>query len=611
MGLAIQDLRFAFRTLLRNRTFSVVAILSIALGIAVNATVFSWVDAVLLRPIGGVERGGDLIVIKSLAANGQRIDSSYLDFRDLREQATSLSGIVAFRQHGFFLGDPPHMDRVWGQMVSGNYFDVLGVKPVLGRTFTRDEQTHRPGAAPVAVIGERLWRSRFQSNPGVAGITVRLNRHPFQIIGVVPESFKGTVPGLQFDLWVPITMQGQLTGDWNWLDDRNARPLALMARLKPEVPLERANAEVSGIAKRLEQEYPKTNRGIGAVALSIEHSPDGAQSVLGPLLKIQLGVAGLVLLIVCANVGNLLLSRATSRQREFGIRLSMGASRGRLVQQLLTESLLLSLAGGVAASLVTGLMADSLHLLMPRTELPARIETRFDTASLLFTAALCCITTVLCGLAPALRFSRTDPQDALRQGARGNTSGPRSLRLRGFLVMAEVSLASLALIGAGLFVKSFYQARRVNPGFDADRVLLAGIDLSSTGCVKEQCVAHVERLRERLAQLSGVEAVSASDHVPLSFDRGAWEGLDIEGYVPRTAENMKIYRSLVSPGYFDTLGIRLVDGRDFDRRDDGSSQPVAIVNETFVKRFFAGGPAVGRKIKGWGGMDHHHWNRKR
>jgi predicted permease len=600
MGHVIADLRFAFRTLSRNKGFSAVAILSIALGMAVNATVFSWMDALLLRPINGVERGSDLIVIKSLAANGQYIDSSYLDFRDLRDQTPSLAGVIAFRQHGFLLGDPPQMDRVWGEMVSGNYFDVLGVKPVLGRTFARDEQSERPGASPVAVISERLWRSRFQSNPGAAGLTVRLNRHAFQIVGVVPESFRGTMPGLQFDIWVPITMQGQLTGDWDWLEDRNARPLALMARLKPGGGVEQAEAEVSAVAKRLAQEYPNSNRGVGAAAMSIADSPDGAQSVLGPVVKILLGVSGLVLLIVCANIGNLLLSRATARQKEFGVRLSIGATRGRLIQQLLTESVVLCLLGGVVGFMASGPMATSLSLLLPATDLPAGVDIRFDTLSMVFTAGLCLLTAVLCGLAPSVRFSRTDPQEALRQGARGTTSGPRSLRMRGLMVTGEVSLALVALAGAGLFLKSFHEARRVNPGFDADRVLLAGIDLSSAGCAQGECLAQVERLRERLAQVPGATSASVADRLPLGFDLGAWEGLDVEGYVPRTAENMKIYRCLVGPGYLDVLGIGLAEGRDFDRRDSDASQPVAIVNETFAKRFFGGGPAIGRKIKGWG-----------
>jgi predicted permease len=325
------------------------------------------------------------------------------------------------------------------------------------------------------------------------------------------------------------------------------------------------------------------------------------QKVLGKLLKVLLAVGAAVLLIVCANVSNLLLARATARQKEFGIRLSLGATRMRLLRQLFTEALVLALAGGAVGLLAASWMTHGIELLLPATDLPvANMTSGFDSVGLLFTIALCLGTTILCGLAPAWLVSRRKAQDVLRETGRGVSAGVRARALRGALVVSEISLALIALIGSGLFIQSFENAKTANPGFQPDHVLLAGFDLSQSRYSAEQSVTLLRRLRDHLLQVPGIQSASMCEDVPLGFSAGSWEELNIQGYAPRQGENMKLYRNVVSPGYFATLQIPLVDGRDFTDRDDRQMNRVAIVNETFVKRFLAGGPALGHKFHGFG-----------
>jgi predicted permease len=601
MGSFLQDLQYALRTLLKRPAFTVVAVGSLALGIGVNATVFSWVERILLNQMPGVPNGRELVSIKTVATNGDLLDSSFLDFRDFRDQAKTLSGVIAFKQRPLYLGDPPHVERVWSEMVSGNFFDVLKVKPVLGRTFSTEEQAERPGGSPVAVISETLWRRRFQADPNIVGRVIKLNQKAFTIIGVTPAVFPGTVNGLNFDLWVPLMMHAELTGSWNWLDDRNSRPLVLMARVAPGADLKQADTEVRAIAQHLEAAYPNTNRNIGAQVLAMADAPEGVQSVLGKLLKVLLAIGAAVLLIVCANVSNLLLARATARQKEFGIRLSLGATRARLLRQLFTEALVLALAGGALGLLAATWMTRGIEVLVPATDLPiANMASGLNSLGFLFTLALCLGTTILCGLAPAWQTFRRKAQDVLRESGRGVSAGVRSRALGGALVVSEMSLALIALIGSGLFIRSFENAKTANPGFKPEHVLLAGYDLSQSRYPLEKSLTVLRRLRDHLLTVPGVQNASMCEDVPLGFSNGSWEEVDVHGYVPRRGENMKLYRNVVSPGYFATLEIPLIAGRDFNERDDRRTDRVAIVNETFVKRFLAGGFALGHKFKGFG-----------
>ena len=332
----IEDARFAVRTFVKHPVFAFIAVASLALGIAINATVFSWMQRIVLQPLPGVRDGSQMVALKTVAPDGTLIDSSYPDFRDFAGQSHTLSGVVAFRPRPLYLGDAPQIERVWSEMVSDDFFDVLGVTPILGRTFSAGSAS----SAPSAVISERLWHRRFQSAPDIIGKAIKLNQEAVVVLGVVTDRFDGTYPGLSFDLWVPLSIQAQLTGSWNWLADRDSRPLALMGRLRPDYRISEARAELKGIAQRLASTYPEDRR-LTADVIPIADSPDGVQKILGRLVRVLLVVAMAVLLIVCANVSNLLLSRTLSRQKEFGIRLSLGATRIRIARQLFTEVLVL------------------------------------------------------------------------------------------------------------------------------------------------------------------------------------------------------------------------------------------------------------------------------
>ena len=595
-----QDLRYAARMLGKNPGFAAVVVLSLALGIGANATAFGWIESVLLNPLQGVEHGDRMVSIETVTQSGETIDSSYYDYRDYRDQAKSLDGAAAFKDRPLSLGDEKSAERVWGLMVSGNYFQFLGLRPAAGRFFSTEEQDEKPNAHPVAVLSAGLWRSRFNSDPKISGKRIKLNRQEFTIVGVAPEGFQGTIVGLAFDIYVPLRMYTQLTGGGNWLDDRGSRPLPILARLKPGVRVEEARAEIQTIAAQNAKAFPDTNQGLSATAVPLAQGRYGAQSRLATLLHILMAAGGVVLLIVCANVANLLLARGTSRQREMSVRLALGASRGRLIRQLLTESLLLAVLGGGAGVLLAMWMGDSLGLLMPVTGLPIAKLARLDRTVLFFTVLLSIGAGLVFGLVPAMQSVKRGLHESLQEGGRSATASGKSRRIRGLLVVSEVGLALVALVCAGLFIQSFEKAKESDTGFDPHNVLLVGLQLSTSGYDRQQGLDFLRRGQQRIAALPGVKAASYAEDVPLGFSMGSWETLEVEGYVPPPSESMKIYRNLVAPGYFSTMRTPFVAGRDFTEQDDRNSPWVAIVNEAFVKRFLGGREAIGRKFNTWG-----------
>ena len=595
-----QDLKYAARMMVKNPGFAAVVVLSLALGIGANTTAFGWIEAVLRNPLPGVQGGDRLVSVETVTPSGETIDSSYLDYRDYRDKARTLDGAISFKDRPLSLGDEKSAERVWGLMVSGNYFQFLGLRPAAGRFFSAEEQEEKSNAHPVAVLSEGLWKSRFNSDPKISGRTIKLNRQQFTIIGVAPAGFHGTIVGLTFDIYVPLEMYPQLTGGGNWLDDRGSRPLPILARLKPGVHVEEARAEIQTIAAQNAGAFADTNQGLSATVVPLAQGRYGAQGRLAPLLHILMAAGGVVLLIVCANVANLLLARAATRQRELSVRLALGASRGRLVRQLLTESLLLAALGAGGGILLAMWMGDSLALLLPVTGLPVANFARLDQSVLLFTVLLAVAAGVVFGLVPALHAVKRGLHDSLKEGGRGSTTGAKSRRLRGLLVVSEVGLALVALVGAGLFVKSFERARASDTGFDPHNVLLVGLQLSTSGYDGQQGINFLRQAQERIARLPGVKEVSYAEDVPLGLSMGSWETLNVYGYVPRSSDSMKIYRNLVGPGYFDVMRIPLVAGRDFTGQDDKQSSPVTIVNEAFVRRFLAGREPLGRKFDTWG-----------
>ena len=600
MDTMIQDIRYAVRMLRKAPGATAVALVSLAIGISVNTTVFSWVRSVLLNPLPGVAAPGRLVTLETVTPSGEMIDTSYPDFRDYRDRARLLEGVIAFKERPLGMGEDARSERVWALMVSGNYFDVLGVRPELGRFFKGAEQGDVFDAAPVAILGHALWVSRFNADPAVIGRTIRLNRRRLTIVGVAPASFYGTISGLRFDLYVPLTEQAALTGGGQWLEDRGSRPLYLFARLKPGVSLDQGRAEVRGIAASIAAEHGDTNQGISATLLPMSEARRGVQKELGALLRILFALGGLVLLIVCANLTNLQLARATTRQREIAVRLGLGASRGRVVRQLVTESVVLALLACACGVLASAWMVDLLRLFLPFAEYPIVLSMALGPREMAFAAVLSLAAAFLVGLAPAIRVSAARLADALKAGGRQASVDARTGRVRRLLVVGEVALAMTALVSAGLLIRSFENARRVSPGFDPDGVLLAGINLSTGGYDRERGVAYLDRVLDRVSSLPGVTSVALSEDVPLGFSGGSWEDVSVDGYVPPASENMKLYRNLVDPGYFDLMRIPLVAGRDFRRTDDRSAPLVAIVNQTFAARYFGGGNPIGRTIHAFG-----------
>ena len=601
MNNVLRDLRCGLRTLTRNPGFTAVAVLTIGIGIGASTTIFGWMRSMLLNPLPGATQAERIVAIENMAPDGEPITTSYLDFRDFRDNLKLVNLVTARVGNVFSVGDAPGTMQVWGEMVSGGFFDMLGIQPEAGRFFSDAERDDAQNAHAMVVISHSYWKSRYHSDRSVIGASLRINGTPFTIIGVAPEGFHGTRSGLDYEMWIPITMYGQLTHTGNWmLRDRNTRNFMMMARLAPGATMEQARGKVQALANRMAVADADSNQGIGATVLPVWQSHFGPQAILLTPITILMGASSVVLLIVCANLANLLLARATGRLKEFSVRLAMGARPIRLIQQLLTETLLMAVGGAVCGLMLANLLGGALRWLLPGVARPAMLQPPLDGQVLAFTTALAFGVAILAGLAPALHASRANVNEMLKEGGRSGSSGAHSHRLRGLLVVSEVALAVVALVGAGLFLRSFQTARSMDPGFKPEGVALARFDFSTAGYDARQTDSFCRRLREQLERQPGVTAVSYDDSAPLGFSGGNWETLEVEGYVPGANENMKIYRDLASPGYFETLKIALVEGRDFDLRDDATSLKVMIVNQEFVRRFLANRSVIGRKVHGWG-----------
>ncbi len=591
-----QDMRFGFRVFAASPGFTLVAVLTLGLGIAVCSTVFSWIDGVLLHSYPGVTDTRGLALVQTNTSSGA---SSYLDYRDYRDGLKGLGEVAIGRLTPLSVGADGNAERAWAELVSANYFDVLRVKPVLGRAFLPEEGADKPGAFPVAVISHRMWQSRYHGDPGVLGTTIRLNRHLLTIVGVAPPQFRGSMVGFVYDVWMPITMAGEMAGGPT-LHYRACRDLtSALVRLAPGATIEQASAEVGAVAKRLAAAYPDTNRGVEATVVPVWAGQLGAQGMLMKPLAILTAVSVLLLLIVCANVANLLLSRAISRQKELAIRVAHGASRSRVVRQLLTETLLLALAGGALGLQLVGWTGQSLDLLLPPLDFPIDIGGGLSGPTVAFTLLVVLVATVASGLAPALLSVRGDLSRTLNEGGRGGTGGPRSHRLRKLLVGVEVGLAVVAVVGALLFLRSFRNANRIEPGFDTRNVVVSQFYLSNAGYSAQEQWAFCRMLRERIEAVPGVVGVTYSDFVPLTSPASSPEDhLEVDGYVPAPNERMRLPRATVPPGFFELMGIPLLEGREFTERDEAGASAVLIVNETFARRFFAGKSPIGRTVAG-------------
>jgi len=599
----LYDLRFGLRMMARNRGFSVVAILTLAVGIGATATAFTWIDGVLLQPLSGVTEPNRLVTLESVTANGDWVPNSYPDFIDFRDRLKLFDGIAVAHISVFSVGQEDHAERVWGELVSGNFFSVLGVKAEQGRMFLPSEYGDVPGAYPVAVISDRYWHSHYGADPSIVGRTIRINQHDLTIVGVAAPEFHGSIPATSFDVWVPYMEQTVLNGVQQWmLRDRHDRNMLGIARLKPGVNMEQARLELKTLADRMAIDHADVSEGMSATLMPLWKSPHGPQGLLVGPLRILMGVCVLVLLIVCANVANLLLARATVREKEFTARMALGASRARVARQVLTESLLLTACGAALGLIATPWMSHALRSLMPPGPMASLVsmDTRPNLTVLAFTVALCVMAALVAGVVPALQVGRLNLSAKLNAGGRSGAAGRSRNRMRSTLVAAEVALALVALIGAGLFARGFQQTLRIDPGFDPDHVLLNQFYLTTNGYNLAQRKEFCRRLAERMQSAPGVTDVAYSDGVPLGFEPSWWEELEIEGYARHPNENMNIFRNVVSRDYLPLLRISIVEGRNFTEQDNENAPNVTIVNETFVHRFFAGRNPIGKKVHGWG-----------
>jgi predicted permease len=593
-----EDLRYAIRVLRNSPGFTAVAVLTLALGIAANTTVFGWIDTLLVRPFSGVAGGGRLAALETVSPSGEYSNTSYRDYRDYRDSVKSFTGLAASLMNAFNVGPADNPRRIFGEYVSGNYFAVLGVKPVRGRAFLPSEYADNPGASPVAVISYRLWQSLFQGDPRVVGRSIRVNRYQLTVAGIAPEQFRGTMPGMAMEIWIPVNMAGLLNGQGDWLlVDRAARQMWLTARLKDGVTLKRANAEVEACARRLAQESPRSSEGFRASLMPVWKAHFGVQSMLLAPLRILMAVCFVLFLIVGANVANLQLARATARRRELSVRMALGASPWRLARQLLTESLLLAAMGALAGIPLAVWLGRALVWMLPSIGFPVDFDFSLNGDLLGFTVGLCCAGALLTGLAPALHSVRSGLVEALKEGGRSGTPGAGQNRIRGLLVVSEVALALVALVGTALFARSFQNARAIRPGFDASNVLFAKYHLDTFCTNSEQREQFCLRLRDRIGALPGIATVSFANVVPVEIGTGPSSGIHPEGYVPAPGEDMRVSSATVAPGFFDTLRIAVLEGRDFTERDDINSAPVAIVNQTFAQRYFGGHSPVGRRVQ--------------
>ncbi len=584
----LAPLRFAYRTLTKAPWLSLVVVLSLAIGIGANTVVFSWLKSSVLHPLPEVT--APVLLLETKDDTGNYVTTSWLEYQELPELLPSFRLIAAQRTRTLYLGDTTREARVFAELVSANFFAVLGIEPQLGRFFLRDEAT-RPGSAPVVVISHEFWQRTFQGAPDIIGRNLRLNSLTFTVIGVTPEGFRGGFNNLGFDVFVPATMAGGLVAASTELTHRDNRAYVMLAQLRPGTPPGRAQGELAAAARHLIATHPETNRGLGYELLPLWRSPRGGVTMVASLVTLQV-FAALILIVVCANTANLLLARASVRRREIGVRLALGAGPARILCQLLFESVCLALAGAVVGLIVALWGIDALAQIPLPGGLPIRLAPALDWTSLAFAIGVATACGLAFGLAPALQLARGDLLSAL-SGGRGSVDG-RS-RLRDALVGLEVAVALVVLVLAGLFLKSFRNAVSVNPGFDSRRVLLAGLDLGGRGYNAQTGGALLDDLLQRLNSLPGVARAAAANFVPLDL-RGVSTGvISIVGKV--FDPNRKILYYHATPGYFATLGIPFVAGTDLAPRARADLPLDAVIDDEMVRRYWPDENPVGQRFE--------------
>ncbi|HXU36106.1 MAG TPA: ABC transporter permease [Blastocatellia bacterium] len=609
MDTLLQDLRYALRTLIKNPSFTAIAVATLALGLGANTAIFSLTDQILLKALP-VQKPDELVVLRAdgpktgrVSADGDVGNSfSYPMYQDLRDKNEVFAGLLARYPVSLSVAGEGQTERADGELVSGNYFDVLGVVPALGRVFTQDDDT-APGANPVIVLSHGYWVRHFGGDANILNKTLVVNGQSMTVVGVSRAGFTGVQVGQTPDVFIPMMMKAQITPAWDGLKNHKDFWLAILGRLKPGLSAKQAEAAFAPAYRAiLEAELPlmgkwsaETQQRFLDQKLQMTPGAQGRQilqrDAKTPLL-VLLGMVGLVLLIACGNVANLLMARGASRQREIAIRMAVGAGRFRLVRQFLVESLLLSFLGGVVGFAVASWTLSLLVASIPTSVGALGLSPELDLRMLGFNLALALVTGLLFGLAPAFRATRLNLESTLREQGSSVSGSLSQVRFRKGLVVSQIVLTTVLLVGAGLFARSLNNLERMDLGVRAEHLITFSIAPEQNGYTPVRSVALFDQLRESLAALPGVTVVSAAE-IPVFTDSNSSSNITAEGYTPQDGEEMNVYHNYVGPDFFSALGIPLIAGREFNRGDTANSEKTAVVNETMAKRFFAGREAVG------------------
>ena len=592
-----QDLHFGFRMMRRSPGFTLLAILFLTLGIGANAAVFSWIEGILLRPFPMVAGQERLMAVAGTNRAAPGLEGlSWPNFLDLQKSCKLFDAFIVSQIMGATLSVGDHAAVATGSVVSSNYFDALGIRPILGRGFEPEEDYGRNGH-PVAVISYRMWQDRFHGDSGIIGKMQMFNGQPHTIVGVAPQGFEGTFVGWAMQFWVPVSMQERFVPGGYKLEDRAATWMESFVQLKPGVTAQQAQAEISAVAKRLEDDYPATNRGRGVKLFPLWATPFNNAGALAPTLSIALCVVVFVLLIVCANVSNLLLVKAFGRRHEMTVRLALGARRGRLLQQLLTEGLILSGIAAIAGLILAHWTRNLLVLMLPKRGgramyLPGAVDWRV----LVLSTLACLLATLLLGLVPAINSRRLDLSSALKAESGGVVGGRRRALAQSSLVLVQVALSFVLLFGAGLLLKSLRAVQNTSPGFSTKDVFTTWFDTKSEGYDRRRTLTFEDDLIDRLQAVPGIQSAGFSRMTPFTYGVYSSAPVSTDGYVTAPGEQPVVEYNEISSEYLPTMGIAIVSGRPFTRADNETAMPVAIVNDVLAAQFWRGQDAVGRRI---------------
>ncbi len=594
-----RDVRYALRQLRKSPGFAITATAMLAVAICANSTVFSWIDGTMLRPIPGARETGDLVSLQ----RGERNFSptppfSYFDYRDLRERNHTLAGLLAYHHDWITLTGGAQPERVYIANVSANYFDVLGIKPMLGRYFLPEEET-RPDAVPSVVLGYSLWKTRYDADPAIVGKSIEIARHPVTVIGVAPQGVIGAMPGIREDLWVTLDPLG--TDAWRMTHrSGGAVWLNVIGRLRPGVSRDQAAQDLDTLMHHIVAEYPDDHLGENRITLDpMWRSPFGANGYMAATLPILLAFAAVVLLLTCANVATLTLVRFVSRRRELAIRQSLGANRIQLVRQMVLEGVVLSIVAGAVALALTSWTSKTFAWFFPANANPIILNGSMDHKVVIGIAVASLLAGMLCGALPAWRSSHAPAIEVLKAESASISGGSRNRKLLSGLVVAQIALSLPLLLCSGLFLRTLRNLAVANPGFEQDHILTASVGTNIAGYShdEERVIRH--KILDRVSALPGVKAASLTDWIPMTLSHKGEDAYP-EGYVPRPHESLQVVHAEVSARYFESLHIPVLEGREFTPDDDEKAPRVLIVDQTAARRYWPGQDPLGEKLRIWG-----------